>query len=180
MEEDFESKLVVYQHEQLVVAGVTGTMERLLSGVTPLIKQRYPDTEIAPVQHQSGRDFLAMFMNDPPRDITIDQESMVENAIVGYALNQKRLTETIEEIAEAIGFIPHSTRNSGVAQTWRKEFELEKIAYSDCEAISYALQKPLEAVFGMVRYANFLRQYNNIAREETSKLAARKFGIPLD
>ena len=180
MEEDFESELVVYQHEQLVVVGVTGTMERLLSGVAPLIKQRYPYIEIAPVQHQPGRDFLAMFMNNPPRDITIDQKSVAENAIVGYALNKKRLTETMGGIARVIGFIPHRTLNPVEAQAWKDELEFEKITYSDCGALSYILQKPLEAVFGMVRYSNFLNQYNNMTEEEANKLAARKFGIPLD
>jgi len=184
--EYFESRLVVYKYRQLIFTGVAGTMERQvsrerhLSGTVSLIKQRYPNIEIAPIQNQPGRDFLAMFMSDPPRDITIDQGSSVENAIVGYALDQKELNKAIKGLAGAIGFIPHSTPDSQVAQTWRREFELEKIVYDSYIAISQYFQKPLEAVFGMVRYANFLAQYNNIEEEEAIKLAARKFGIPIE
>ena len=178
MEGYFESRLVVYKYKQLVVAGVTGTIERKLSHIGPLINERYPDMEIARVQCQPERDFLAMFIFDPPRDITIAQGGVDESLIVGYALDQKELTETIKGIARTIGFIPHRTLDSKVAQIWKREFELEKRTYDSCITISQHFQKSLEAIFGMVGYSNFLRQYNNIEEEEASKLAAQKFGIP--
>jgi len=177
MEDDFRKNLIIYEHKELTFAGITGEMKKSLSNAGLLIKNKYSDTEVAPIKLQSKRDFLALFVHNPVLDITLDQYSPLENSIVGYALNKGGLVKRMEEIAKIIGFAHHRKQNPEVAQTWGNEFEIEKSTYYFCEKIANAIKQPLEKAFGWVRYSNFLIQYMNESEEEAKKIATKKFEV---
>jgi hypothetical protein len=179
MEKSLERSIIFYECGKMVFAGVTGAMKRKLDSASALIQTQYSSMEIAPVQLQRGRDFLAIFGFNPALDITIDQYSPAENSIVGYALDRERLVERMEGIAKLIGFIPNLSQSKKVAQTWRQELEIEKVNYTMCETLADVVKEPLEKTFGLVRYGNFLNQYMGKDLEAAHRLTLEKFGFPL-
>lgn len=179
MVNEFRDRVAIYEHERLVFAGVAGTMERKLEDVGSELHKRFSNIEIAPLQPQRGRDFLPIMEFETPLDITLDQYNPVENSIVIYGLNKPRILETMEEISSLGGFVPHNPQSHDVRQTWQKELEIEKRTYEMCEQIASALHQPLEKVFGLVRYTNFLMQYLYMGGKDAQRLASKKFGISL-
>jgi|SRR3989344_6026790 len=177
MRDPFNSNLVLYKHKRLIFAGVIGTMSEQLENVGPLIRQSCPTIEIAHVQHQLGRRFLALFDAKGPLDITIAQYSPLENSVVGSGVDSPCLIKTMKDITRSIDFVPNG--NQMETGPWGVEFELEKKCYSMCERLSRMLNQPLERTFGLVRYTNFLIQYRGESEESAQRLASSKFGISL-
>lgn len=178
MEDRFRRDIIIYEHQRLIFAGIAGQMmNQELSNADQIIRLKYPEMEVSPIQLQPGRDFLALFEFSLPLDITLDQYSPLENSIVGYALNRTRLIEQMEGIAEVIGFTSHYRQDLVVAETWRREFEIEKGTYFLCEQISRYLNQSLERIFGLVRYTNFLTQYMGKDEKMAQRIASHKFGI---
>ncbi len=178
MDARLERNLVFYEHEQLVFVGITGAMEDI-SVAIPKISGVYQEIELAPVQKQYSRDFIAGFMTNPVRDITLDQYGPCENGLVGFSLDKASLIKTLGDIVRVTGFTPDSEKNAEAARTWRREFEIEKMTYAMCEKIAEALRKPIESCFGAVKYINFLTQYMGIDEEIARKTAERKFNLHL-
>ena len=179
MEDNFVKNLIIYEHKKLIFAGVVGMMKENLSNAGPLIKNKYSDIEVSPIQFQPRRDFLALFGYNPVLDITLDQYSPLENSIVGYALNKDGLLKRMSEISTLIEFVPYPKQDPRVKLTWEKEFEIEKSMYSSCETIAKAIKQPLEKAFGLVRYNNFLVQYMDKSEEAAQKISAQKFEVTL-
>lgn len=175
----FIKGLILYEYKELVFAGITGTMERELYKTGPLISAQYPNIEVSPIQFQSKRRFLALFGDNPTLDITLDQYNPIENSMVGYALNKRRLIGRMGWLSKLIGFVPHQKQDLTVAQTWEREFEIERAGYASYEKLSSLTKQPLEKVFGLVRYTNFLAQYIGKSEEESMKLASKKFNVSL-
>lgn len=173
--ENFQRNYTVFKHKRLTVVGLTGTME-LLTTAGAHIQECFPVLEVAH-QYQQQRDFLAVFCTDPPLDITFDQYSRKRSSILGYALDKEMLCETMENMAQATNFIPHFKQDHGIAQTWKEEFKIEQITYNTCESIAAKTKCPLEKIFGIVRYSNFLHQYKNMRIDQAQKQAHEKFKV---
>jgi len=180
MKDRFRRDAIIYEHQRLTFAGIAGQMmNQELSAAGQLIRSKCLETEVSPIQLQPRRDFLALFGFSPPLDITLDQYSPLENSIVGYALDRTRLIERMQDIADIIGFTPHSKQDLAIAETWRREFEIEKQTYFWCEQISEHLGQPLERIFGLVRYTSFLTQYMGKDEKIAQEIASQRFGISL-
>ena len=182
MDEDFGSRYFLRQHKNLVMIALMGNMERQLSQIDSIIKHKYPQIELAPVQHQSKpkRNLLAMFMYNPLLDITIDQLDGLgrESVIVGYSFGKEGLIDVVRGITKEIGFIPRDIDDPNSKQ-WETEFKVERMAYDSYGVISRHLGVSFASLFGSVRYLHFLINYMGMSEREAMKTSSQKFGIPI-
>ncbi|MEK6917593.1 MAG: hypothetical protein AABW51_01460 [Nanoarchaeota archaeon] len=190
MDETFQRNIVFYEHKKLVVAGTTGSMEKRLSSVSEQLTKECWPVEVADSRLEPGsslRIFQALFKfnaetKKPEFDITIVQydpfgeSNFPNNSIVGYGLDKPGLVETVEKVAEAIGFVSYPVERS-VKKTWSKEFEIEKEGYVYYEKIARALNQPLETAFGLVRYTHFLTAYQSMPEIKAQIQAAERLNI---
>jgi len=114
-----------------------------------------------------------------PIDITLVQYAPSQSSIVAYALNKTMLLNDLELIADKLHFSAHTIQDPLAINTWKEEFEIEKITFDKCNETANVLQKPLENVFGMIRYSNFLNQYKELSENESEQQAMQKYNIIL-
>ncbi len=179
MDEYFQGKSMSLQYKGTVMIGVMGIVAGKLVDLVPLIRKKYPSMEMAPVQAQPQyrRDFLAMFIDEPPRDITMVQAD-IKTSIVGFGLDRKVMMGTMNGIAKAIRFAPISL-DDRTRKSWEMDFEREKEAYVLDEIISQKVKRPVEQVYGAMRYANLLRSYMGKSEEEAQRIACQRFELPI-
>ncbi|PIN89994.1 hypothetical protein COU57_04750 [Candidatus Pacearchaeota archaeon CG10_big_fil_rev_8_21_14_0_10_32_14] len=168
-------KAQIFEHERLTMIGIAGTTSTPLNDIEELIRKRYDSAEIAEVQNHEKRDFLATFFTDPVIDLTFDQSNKTDTGIIAYSLNKQTLSKIIDDIASSISFVPYENQ----PPYWESGFEIEKLTYGKSELISQVLHQPLEKIFGIIRYANFLSMYNGFPRERAQTLAFKKFDVGL-
>ena len=179
MADPFSDRHVSYHHNDLTLVCVRGNIGKPLRTKPQVIKRAFPDSEVSSVQKQYGliRDFLAVFMDNPVRDITLDQRAY-DCAIVGFSLDRRTLMDTMGGMTKAINLHPIEPDYAN-KRSWEMDFEVEVIAYDLYGYASKLKGIPIESLFGASRYAYFLLNYIGVSEREAMETASKRFGLPI-
>lgn len=134
--------------------------------------------EVAPVQRQEARDFLALFdCTAAPLDLTLDHHGSGEASLIGYGLDRSHLLTRAANLVTAIGFCPARQPSRYFIATIESSLDLEWKMYDQLEHKAQPLQTSLHPLFYTVRYANFLAQYCGVPGTEALARASKRFNL---
>ncbi len=173
--EEIEDEFIVWNYKQLNILGLAGDCK---NGLEHLLKACSDcPMEFSPIINEDEGEFLEGFNFAPPVGISIIKHKNIQMSIVAYSFDKEKAKEFVRDIVKRAGINSvASSHEQELVDAMNYEINVEKVIYNLCEQMSNLKNTPLEAVFGAVRYGNFLK-HNGFSANECYRLAQQKFGL---
>lgn len=172
MEFQVKGNLAVWQYEEYTAIVVLGKLPSIEALVLP-----EGEKEESRVMPQGERQFKAVIYFCPVIDLTICRLGNSESSLFAYGIDRKTVEEVIEKIASP-PFVSQLPTHR-FAEELHSDVILCGNTYLQIKRISEKLNIPLQNLFGVVCYSNFLKQYKSYTDSDSLNVATRKFGVPL-